>query len=72
MKAKELREMSGEQLDVEKQQAVQALFRLRIRSQTDSQNTSSEMRRQRKLIARINTILRERELKAAKSDAAKA
>jgi large subunit ribosomal protein L29 len=67
MKAKELREMSGEQLDIEKQQAVQALFRLRIRSQTDSQNSSSEMRRQRRLIARILTIQRQRELAAAKA-----
>jgi large subunit ribosomal protein L29 len=65
MKAKELREMSGEQLDVEIQQAVQGLFRLRIKSQSDSQNSSSEMRRQRKLIARVKTIQRERELAAA-------
>jgi large subunit ribosomal protein L29 len=73
MKAKELREMSGEQLDVEIQQAVQGLFRLRIKSQSDSQNASSEMRRQRKLIARIKTIQRERELAAAaKTEAVKA
>ena len=73
MKAKELREMSGEQLDIEVQQAIQGLFRLRIRSQTDSQGSSSEMRRQRKLIARIKTIQRQRELAAAaKSEVAQA
>jgi large subunit ribosomal protein L29 len=72
MKASELREMSGEQLDIEQQQAIQSLFRLRIRSQTDSQGASSEMRRQRKLIAQIKTIQRQREIAAATKEALKA
>jgi large subunit ribosomal protein L29 len=73
MKAKELREMSAEQLNIEVEQAVQALFRLRVKSQSDSQgSTSSEMRRNRKLIARVKTIQRERELAAAATEGPKA
>lgn len=66
MDAAELREMSDEQLDVELNQAREGLFRLRVKAQTDTLNAPSEIRRHRRLIARINTIQRERELSPAK------
>ena len=59
MKASELREMSEEQLQVELNQAREGLFRLRVKSQTDTLNAPSEIRRHRRLIARILTLLGE-------------
>ncbi len=69
MNSSELREMSGEQLEVEIQQARESLFRLRVKSQTDTLNAPSEVKRQRRLIARIKTIQREKELATAKAGA---
>ena len=69
MKAAELREMSDEQLEVELNQAQLGLFHLRVKAQTDTLNAPSEIRRNRRLIARVRTIQRERELAgAAKPD----
>ena len=58
---KELREMSGEQLDAVLKEACSALFRLRVQAQTERLDVPSELRRNRKLIARIKTIKTERE-----------
>ena len=69
MNAAELREMSAEQLEVELNQARDGLFRLRVKAQTDTLNAPSEIRRQRRLIARINTIVREHELSGVKEAA---
>ncbi|MCH1495495.1 MAG: 50S ribosomal protein L29 [Rubripirellula sp.] len=60
----ELREMSDEQLDATAKEAAQTLFRLRFQSQSERLNTPSEIRKNRRLIARIKTIQRERELAA--------
>ena len=60
MKAKELREMSGEQLDVEIQQAVQGLFRLRIKAQTEPTKAPTVRRSHRRTIARIKTLQTQR------------
>ncbi len=65
MNAAELREMSNEQLDVELRQAYESLFRLRVQSQTETLNAPSEMKRHRRLIARIKTIRHERGDEAA-------
>ena len=62
MKASELREMSDEQLALTLKDSTESLFRLRIQAQTERLDAPSELRRQRKLIARIKTIQREREL----------
>ncbi|MGI9472588.1 MAG: 50S ribosomal protein L29 [Rubripirellula sp.] len=61
----ELREMSDEQLDATANEAAQTLFRLRFQSQSERLNTPSEIRKNRRLIARIKTIQSERQ-KAAK------
>lgn len=64
MKASELRDMSDEQLQLTYKETVENLFRLRIQAQTERLDAPSELRRNRKLIARIKTIQRQRELQA--------
>lgn len=59
-KAAELREMSDEQLELTLKEAGETLFRLRIKSQTEKLDTPSELRKNRRLIARIKTIQTER------------
>ncbi len=60
MKASELREMSDEQLDLTAKEAAENLFRLRIRAQTERLDAPSELRKNRRLIARVRTIQTER------------
>ena len=57
----ELREMSDEQLQATSNEASQTLFRLRFQSQSERLNTPSEIRKNRRLIARIKTIQTERQ-----------
>jgi large subunit ribosomal protein L29 len=64
-KAKELREMSEEQLSLTLKEAAENLFHLRIKAQTERLDTPSELQKNRRLIARVKTVLREREVKAA-------
>lgn len=64
-KAKELRDMSDEQLGLTLKDAVEHLFRLRVRSHTERTSGSSEKRLYRRLIARIKTIQGQRAAKAA-------
>jgi large subunit ribosomal protein L29 len=59
-KISELREMSDEQLDLTAKEAATALFRLRIQSQTEKLDAPSELRRNRRLIARVRTLQGER------------
>ncbi|MCH1442018.1 MAG: 50S ribosomal protein L29 [Rubripirellula sp.] len=61
----ELREMSDEQLDATAKEAAQTLFRLRFQSQSERLNTPSEIRKNRRLIARIKTIQTERQKTAS-------
>jgi large subunit ribosomal protein L29 len=66
--AKELREMSDEQLDLTAKDAADQLFRLRIQSQTEKLDAPTELRINRRLIARVKTIQTER-LQAASAPA---
>jgi large subunit ribosomal protein L29 len=68
MKAVELREMSDEQLGLTLQETTESLFRLRIQAQTERLDAPSELRRNRRLIARIRTIQRERQGAGRDSD----
>jgi large subunit ribosomal protein L29 len=61
----ELREMSDDQLDATAKEAAQTLFRLRFQSQSERLNTPSEIRKNRRLIARIKTIQTERQKAAS-------
>jgi large subunit ribosomal protein L29 len=67
MKSKELREMSDEQLQATLLQTVDQLFRLRIQSQTERLDAPSELHRNRRLVARIKTEQRAREIAAGSS-----
>lgn len=59
-KISELREMSDEQLELTAKDAANQLFRLRIQSQTEKLDSPSEVRRNRRLIARVRTLQGER------------
>ena len=59
-KAAELREMSDEQLDMTLKESKENFFRLRLQAQTERLDAPSELRKNRRLIARIKTILNER------------
>ena len=61
MKAVELREMSDEQLQATLREASVSLFRYRIKAQTEQLRVPSEKKANRRLIARIKTIQRERQ-----------
>jgi large subunit ribosomal protein L29 len=63
-KSTELRDMSDEQLRLTLKEAKERLFKLRIQSQTERLDAPSELRRNRRLIARINTIQTQRAKKA--------
>lgn len=62
-KAVELREMSDEQLQLTLNDTTETLFRLRTQGQTERLDAPSELRRNRRLVARIKTLQREREMK---------
>ena len=64
-KSTELRDMSDEQLGLTLKEANENLFRLRIKQQTEKLDAPSELRRNRRLVARIKTIQTQREMKAA-------
>jgi large subunit ribosomal protein L29 len=66
MKANELREMSDEQLGLTLKESEQNLFRLRMQAQTERLDAPSELRRHRRLIARIKTVQGQRQTTAAK------
>lgn len=69
MKNNELREMSDEQLALTLRETVENLFRLRVKSQTERLSAPSELRKQRRLVARIKTIQTERAAQAAQQQA---
>lgn len=69
-KAHELRQMSDEQLELTVKEAAENLFRLRVQSQTEKLDSPTEIRRNRRLIARIKTIQTERAKAQAAESAA--
>ncbi len=56
------RQMSDEQLTLTLRETIKNLFHLRFQSATDRLETPSEIRKAKQEVARIKTILREREL----------
>jgi large subunit ribosomal protein L29 len=64
-KLSELRDMSDEQLGLTLKEATENLFRLRIRAQTERLDAPSELRRNRRLVARIKTLQTQRANQAA-------
>ena len=64
-KSQDLRDMIDEQLGLTLHEAVDKLFRLKIQSQTEKLDAPSELRRNRRIVARIKTIQNQRKQKAA-------
>ena len=64
-KHSELREQNTDQLELLLKETQQNLFRLRLQSETERLEAPSEIIKAKREIARIKTILREREIKAA-------
>ncbi len=62
MKASEARDMSDEQLELTLRETADNYFKLRVQAQTERLDAPSELRRHRRLIARLKTIQRQREL----------
>jgi large subunit ribosomal protein L29 len=69
MKADEIRDMSDEQIHQELEALERRVFDLRTQAATEELGVPSELRAARRDIARMRTILRQRELAAA-ADAA--
>ncbi|TWT33153.1 50S ribosomal protein L29 [Blastopirellula retiformator] len=65
MNANELREMSDDQLVATLKDAAESIFRLKMQAQTERLDAPTELRRRRRLIARIKTIQNERARAAA-------
>jgi large subunit ribosomal protein L29 len=63
-KAKELREMSDEQISLVCKDAAESLFRLRMQAQTEKLAAPTDMKKLRRTIARCQTVLTERAAKA--------
>lgn len=62
MKATELREMSDEQIELTLNETAENYFKLRIQAQTERLDAPSELRRHRRLVARLKTIQRQRQM----------
>ena len=62
--------MSDEHLALTLKETVENLFRLRIQAQTEKLDAPSELRKQRRLVARIKTIQHERSRKSAAASSA--
>jgi len=60
-RASELREMSDEQLELTAKEAAEKLFRLRFQAEAERLDVPSEIRKSRRLIARIRTIQTQRD-----------
>lgn len=71
-KASELRDQSEEQLELQLKDVQTNLFRLRLQSETERLEAPSEIIKAKREIARIKTILRERQLGRERSAAAPA
>ena len=66
MKPAEYRGMTDEQLALSLREVVQNLFHLRFQSATERLETPSEIKKARRDVARLKTLLHQRQLEAAK------
>jgi large subunit ribosomal protein L29 len=60
-KAQELREMSSDQLEYSLKEARDSLFQLRFQASTEKLDAPTSLRKARREIARIHTVMRERQ-----------
>ena len=66
MKPAELRAMSDEQLALTLKDTIKNLFHLRIQSSTERLETPSEIKKARREVARLKTLMHQRKLAAEK------
>ena len=66
MKAKEIREKSREELNKELMDLKSELFKLRFQHATNQLDNPMKLKEVKRSIARVKTIIRERELKGIK------
>ncbi|MEN6449222.1 MAG: 50S ribosomal protein L29 [Thermoguttaceae bacterium] len=71
-KASEFREMSDEHLALSLKDTTSNLFHLRLQAETERLDAPSELRKQRRVIARIKTVQNQRRIAAAKAAAGEA
>ena len=64
MTSKEIRDLSPEEITTKLRETREALLQLRVRRQTGQVEKTHEMRSSRKDIARLETILREKQAPA--------
>jgi large subunit ribosomal protein L29 len=67
VKAKELRELNDLELETRLAEAKEELFNLRFQLATGKQDNSARLGQVRKDVARIATLLRDREIEAAEA-----
>ena len=63
MKISEIRELSNEEINVKLKETKEELFNLRFQQATGNLEKPSRIRDLRHTVARLKTVLRERELK---------
>lgn len=68
MKAQEIRDLSLQEIQARLKEEVDQLLRLRLNHAVSSIENPSEIRDSRRTIARLKTILRERELAQQQSE----
>lgn len=66
-KTSELRETNDEQLRLTLRETIDHLFRLRFQAETERVEAPSEIKKARREVARIKTILHQRELEAQRA-----
>jgi large subunit ribosomal protein L29 len=63
MKIKEIRDLNMDELNQKEREAVEEMFRLRLRHSTGQLDSSASLNRVRRDIARIKTVRREKEVR---------
>ena len=63
MKIKEIRDLNMDELNQKEREAVEEMFRLRLRHSTGQLESSAVLNRVRRDIARIKTVRREKEVR---------
>jgi len=67
MKAEELRDLSDDDLHAKVNELKEELFRMRFKISLGNVDVVKQLRTSRRDLARVRTLIRERELAAAKS-----
>lgn len=71
MEAKQMREMSTDELARKRGELKEEIFHLRLRRATSRLENPMKLRQTKRDLARVETILRQRELERARSEAAR-